>query len=618
MTEKSKGSRLKIVAAIILVIIVILGATGYYYSTPTTVTSQPFANRDFRLGMVHAFDYKTFIDTIYNGFAIQGRGPIPQALMAYPDLFQYSYDPELAKTYFLKAKDAGAYFEGLPMTIYYNSGNEMRKQGSLLLKDSIEKLGVGISVTVQELDWPTFLAKIRAKELPIYFVGWAPDYADPDDYAIPFGHGKFGTYAIRISYNNDTVNNWIDEAARELDPAKRVELYKAVERQLVTDAPYIWTAEPMTIEAHRDWVKDWYFNPMYSEWATAPAASGMYKDPSAPHPDTFIYSTINDADYMDPACDYETFGGGIIELTTQRLVYYDRDTLNIVPQLAKSWDTSSDGLVYTFHLNENAMFNDGSPLTADAVKFSLDRLVLMNDPDGPAWMFSSIIKGGPEYMSANTWQVTNQTEVDKYLAAGGVKVIDTHTVQLTLDHQYAALLPVLAFTSQSIINPSIVNANEVDKPGFHNEWASKHGTEAGSGPYKMVEWTPKQRVVLERNKNYWGPAPKFEKVIFQEQDEYGPRQLAIMAGDVDSIYLPTTNIFDFVDKDAWTTQHKLVSTKPGIVVEAHPSLDVAGMQMNIAFWTATYQVPKHFPGILMPFVIPAISVFGIRRNRWDE
>jgi ABC-type transport system substrate-binding protein len=608
---------MKIVATIILVIIVILGATGYYYSTPTMVTSKPFANKDFRLGMQYAFDYKTFIDTVYNGLASQGRGPIPQTLMPYPDLFQYSYNPELAKTYFLKAKDAGAYVEGLPITIYYNSGNEVRKQGSLLLKDGIEKLDVGISVTVQELDWPTFLAKMRTKELPVFFTPWAPDYADPDDYAIPFAHGRYGTYAIRIGYNNYTVNNWIDEAARELDPAKRVEWYKAVEKQLVADAPYIWTAEPMIIECHRDWVKNWYFNPMYGEWSTAPAAFGMYKDPSAPHPDTFVHSTIGDVDSMDPAWDYESFGGGITELTMQGLVYYDRATLNIVPQLAKSWNISSDGLVYRFNLDERATFNDGSPLTADAVKFSLDRLVLMNDPDGPAWMFSSIIKGGPEYMSANTWQVTNQTEVDKYLAAEGVKVIDAHTVELTLDHQYAALLPVLAYDSQFIINPAIVNANEVDKPGFHNEWASKHGTEAGSGPYKLTEWTPKQRIVLERNKNYWGPPPKFEQIIFQEQDEYGPRQLAIMAGDVDSISLPTLNVYDFVDKDTWTTQGKIVSTKPGIIVEAHPSLNTVGIGMNLD-WTTTYQVPKQFPGILMPFIVPAISVFGIRRNKWDE
>jgi hypothetical protein len=90
-----------------------------------------------------------------------------------------------------------------------------------------------------------------------------------------------------------------------------------------------------------------------------------------------------------------------------------------------------------------------------------------------------------------------------------------------------------------------------------------------------------------------------------------------MAGDVDAIYLPTTNIFDFVDKDTWLNQHKIVSTKPGIVVEAHPSLDVAGMQMNLD-WTTTYQVPKHFPGILMPFILPAISIFGVPRFRRDE
>jgi len=617
LTEKPKGSRTKIIAAIILVIVVVLAATGYYYSTPTMVTSQPFANKDFRYGMQYAFDYKTFIDKVYNGFGIQGRGPIPQPLLPYTDIFQFNYNPELAKQYFLKAKEAGAYVDGLHITIYYNAGNEMRKQGSLLLKDGIEKLNVGISITVQELDWPTFLAKIRAKELPIFFVGWAPDYADPDDYAVPFCHGKYGTYAIRIGYNNDTVNKWIEDAAVEADPANRVELYKTIERQVVADAPYIWTVEPMTIECHRDWVKNWYFNPMYAEWPTTPAAFGMYKDPSAPHPDTFILSTFGDVDYMDPAADYETFGGGILELTTERLVYYDRDTLKIVPQLAKSWEVSSDGLVYTFHLNEKATFNDGSPVTAEAVKFSLDRLVLMNDPDGPAWMFSSVIKGGPEYMAANTWQVTNQTEVDKYLAAEGVKVIDSHTVQLTLDHPYSALLPVLAFTCCSIVNPSIVNANEADKPGFHNEWMSKHGTEASSGPFKLVEWTPKQRIVLQRNENYWGSAPKFEKVIFQETDEYGPRQLAIMAGDVDSINLPTTNVFDFIDKDAWVTGQKIVSTKPGIVVEAHPSLDVMGLQMNLG-WKTTTSVSKHFPIDFMPFVLPAITIFGIRKTKPTE
>ena len=404
-------------------------------------TYQPFANKDFRYALSYAFDYHTYINTVGNGFAIQGRGPIPQGLLPYADLFQFSYDPATAKQYFMKAKLEKAYPDGLKITIYYNSGNEPRKQGSLLLKDGIEKLNVGISVAVQELDWPTFLAKTRAKELPISFVAWAPDYADPDDYAVPFCHGIKGTYAIRIGYNNDTVNKWIDDVAVEIDPAKRIELYKAVEMQVVADAPYIWISEPLTIECQRDWVKGWFYNPMYASWDTTPAAYGMHKTPDAPDPDTFTDVTIGDVDSMDPAWDYETFGGGILELTFQRLVYYDRDTLKIVPQLAESWTISSDGLVYTFHLDKRAKFNDESSVTAQTVKFSLDRLVLMNDPDGPAWMFSSIIKGGPEYM-ANTWQVTNETEVAKYLVAEGVKVIENYTVQLTLDHVYRQLPPV--------------------------------------------------------------------------------------------------------------------------------------------------------------------------------
>ena len=463
----------------------------------------PFANKDFRYAFCYAFDYTTYINTVANGFADQGRGPIPQGLLPYPDLFQFSYNPDMAKEYFGKAKDAGAFNEGLKMTIYYNSGNEARKQGSLLLKDGIEKLDAGISVTVQELDWPTFLAKMRSKELPILFVAWAPDYADPDDYAVPFCHGEYGTHAINIGYNNPEVNRMIEEAAIERDAQKRVELYKAVERQVVEDAPYIWISEPMAITCQRDWVKGWFYNSMYGDQHTTPLAYGMYKDPAAPNPDTFTHATIGDVDSMDPAWDYESFGGSVIELTLERLVYYDREKLAIVPQLAKGWDVSDDGLVYTFHINDKAKFNDGTPITAHAVKFSLDRLVLMNDPDGPAWMFSSYVKGGPEYMTANTWQVTNETEVQKYLAAEGVKAIDDLTVQITLEQPFAPFVTVLAYTACSILNPAMVNANEVDQPGFHNEWVSKHGPEIGSGPFKLVEWTPKQSIVLERNENYW-------------------------------------------------------------------------------------------------------------------
>jgi peptide/nickel transport system substrate-binding protein len=225
--------------------------------------------------MRYAFDYKTFTDTVVNGFGIRARSGIPKGLLGYDERIPLvEYDPVKAKEYFLKAKAAGAYKDGDIVTMYYNTGNEPRRRGCLLFKDAIEKLGVGLTINVQELDWPTFLAKIRTKELPIFFVGWAPDYADPDDYAIPFYDGRKGTFAIRVGYNNDTINKLIDQASTELDPKKRAELYLEIQREVNEEAVYIWTVQPMYTFVMRDWVKGFQFN---AALATCSDGLGLYR-----------------------------------------------------------------------------------------------------------------------------------------------------------------------------------------------------------------------------------------------------------------------------------------------------------------------------------------------------
>src|SRR5439155_689013 len=79
----------------------------------------------------------------------------------------------------------------LNITLYYNAGNTERRQGCLLLRQGLQalhdQLGAGpISVGVRALDWPAYLGTLRARGLPIFFLGWRADYADPDDYVLPF------------------------------------------------------------------------------------------------------------------------------------------------------------------------------------------------------------------------------------------------------------------------------------------------------------------------------------------------------------------------------------------------------------------------------------------------
>lgn len=327
-----------------------------------------------------------------------------------------------------------------------------------------------------------------------------------------------------------------------------------------------------------------------------PAGTAFHRVPNG---GTFVYQTPDEVDSLDPAWDYEVAGGAVLELVYDRLLYFDRGSLKIVPELAERYEASPDGLVYTFHIRKGVTFHDGTALNASAVKFSLDRTILMSDPDGPAWILAQIIKGGSAYMDANSWQNDKQVEMQQlvktYLAVEGVKVIDDYTVQVTLEYPFSAFPSMLTYGGPgAIISPSFVLAHSekgwwsspeefppfgLDRPGFHNEYVS--GNTCGTGSYRVVEWTKNARIVLERNENYWRDFPKLRRVVFQQVVESGTRLLALFSGDADAIALPAGNIYDVVEKDPWISRREIIPSKKGIIAEVYDLLTIRTIGINI-------------------------------------
>ena len=273
------------------------------------------------------------------------------------------------------------------------------------------------------------------------------------------------------------------------------------------------------------------------------------------------------------------------------------DPTTFVPWLASSWTIAPNASQVVFHLRQGITFQDGTPFNATAVKFSYDRAILINHEDGPEFLLSAdvtmAIRGGPEYSSANTIHVTNTTEVQKYLAAGGVKVLDTYTVVFNFEHPYpeAATLGTFAWESGgSIVSPSYVIANCPGTtltpgvtPGFECAFMQNHMM--GTGPFMLQSYTPSSQIVFARYPNYWGtpshtgPA-KLSQYIVKYVPSVSTSELDLLSGAADAISLPTSNAFDLINKQIFASNGTIVSTHNGVRIWAAPTNTIASMLMN--------------------------------------
>ncbi len=250
----------------------------------TNIPSTFFGDIHVRKAFSYAFDYNTFINNVLFGGATRLHGPIPQGMFGFtaqPKLF--GYDPAAAAAELRLAADtrpgapAGSNYctNGFHLSLYYNAGNLNREQEALLLQKGLAATGCSnIQVQVIALQWPVFLENQQHKRLPIFFLGWAPDYADPDDYVTPFLDSTAGTFAIRTHYKNATIDDLIHSAASEVDQAKRAQAYATM--QIGTyqdDVPYVWVSQATSFNVMKSWVKGWVDNPMYTNYG-----NGYYYD----------------------------------------------------------------------------------------------------------------------------------------------------------------------------------------------------------------------------------------------------------------------------------------------------------------------------------------------------
>lgn len=173
------------------------------------------------------------------------------------------------------------------------------------------------------------------------------------------------------------------------------------------------------------------------------------------------------------------------------LVAFD-PKLNLTPDLAERWDVSPDGTVYTFHLRQNAKFHDGRAVTAQDVVYSWERAASPEVASDTVLTYLGDIVG-----------IRDMTE-GKADFISGLKVLDDHTLQVTIDAPKPYFLLKLTYATAFILDRANVESGE--------EWFR---TPNGTGPYRLIEWRRFEQKIYEANKDFYLGAPSIPYVVEQ-------------------------------------------------------------------------------------------------------
>lgn len=257
---------------------------------------------------------------------------------------------------------------------------------------------------------------------------------------------------------------------------------------------------------------------------------------------------------LDPGHMYEPYANMISYAAYDMLYRVKSGTMGTPePSVATEYSLDDSGKVYTFKLREDVKFASGNPLTANDVAWSVNRVLNMKDTD--------------------TYSMVKVVEK--------VEAPDDYTVVFTLKEADTSFLVKLTSNAYCILDSKVVkehggtdqapDAAKGIAADSAKDWLDNNS--AGSGPYVIKSWTPKEQLVLEKNPNYWGEASNIDTIYFREMDSVDAQITALQSGEIDiALGLNNETAKQLANKDGITVSNGATATMTFLVMNRDSSL----------------------------------------------
>jgi peptide/nickel transport system substrate-binding protein len=240
-----------------------------------------------------------------------------------------------------------------------------------------------------------------------------------------------------------------------------------------------------------------------------------------------VFATASDPVVLDGALVSDGESLRVIDQLFEGLVTLKPGTTEIVPGLATSWEADAAGTAWTFKLRDGVTFHDGEAFNAEAVCFNFDRWYNFKGPfqlESATYYWQTVFGGFSDGKTPSLFKSCEAT--------------DDSTVVINLTKPSTSFLGALALTNFTFASPKALQEFGADEGSVDEETGFKptgtYGTEhpTGTGPFKFVSWTRGDRLVVERNDDYWGDKAKLDQVIFRPIADNAARLQALQSGDI--------------------------------------------------------------------------------------